>query len=202
MKIILKPEVAINLEALAVQVRGMEFSGFGFCTREKDALVVYDFVLMHVGSWGYTEIDPQKIIKLGKREDAHNARVWVHRHPVGNGIPGPWNWSGTDENSIQTMPLGGIPEIIQWSASIVRTPAGWVGRIDNHIQKTTVHVPVEGQAAGWVFEVEMPRRFTPPEDAPDWGDEYEEDDQIFEDKDGRWEPLHLVNFVNEDGIPW
>jgi hypothetical protein len=172
-KIILKPEVAINLEALAVQVNGMEFSGFGFCTREKDTLVVYDFVLMNVGSWGYTEIAPEKILEMGKREDARNARVWVHRHPVGNGIPGPWNWSGTDEQTIRETPLGGIPELIQWSASIVRTPAGWVGRIDNHIQKTTVHVSVEGQAAGWVFQRHEKTRWVNPDNDPSWGPDYE-----------------------------
>jgi hypothetical protein len=175
-KIVLAPNVAINLEALTNQVQGNEFSGFGFCNREKDALVVYDFVLMNVGSYGYTEIDPKKILELGKREDACNARVWVHRHPIGNGIPGPWNWSGTDEQSIRETPLGGIPELVQWSASIVRTPAGWVGRIDNHFKKTTVHVPVEGQAAGWVFQTMAPR-YQPgfaTEDDPDFGDELDE----------------------------
>ena len=146
MKIVLEPDVAIKLEAIAVQTDKHEFSGFGWARREKDALIVYDIVLLHVGSHGYTEIPAEKVREFAEREDAANMRVWFHRHPLGNRTPGPHNWSSTDNATIQEAPLGGIPQIVKWSASIVRTPEGWVGRIDNHITGKTAHVPVEGQA--------------------------------------------------------
>jgi hypothetical protein len=57
-------------------------------------------------------------------------------------VPGPHCWSGTDENTIRYTPLGGIPELVKWSISIVRTPGGWVGRLDDHINDETVHMPV------------------------------------------------------------
>jgi len=141
MKIIVEAQVALDLERYVAQ-NPLEFSGFGFCRREGDDLVMYDFAYLAGGSYGWTQIEPEKILALTKREDAGNARIWVHRHPLGNGKPGPHNWSSTDENTIQTAPLGGMPELIGWSASMVRTPKGWVGRIDNHLTKQTIHVEV------------------------------------------------------------
>jgi hypothetical protein len=82
------------------------------------------------------------MLELMDRDDAAGMKLWLHRHPVGNGIPGPHNWSGTDHDTCVNTPLGGIPELVKWSAAIVRTPRGWVGRLDNHIRKTTLHVPV------------------------------------------------------------
>jgi hypothetical protein len=152
MNIIIKPEVMIMLETFCNQVGRQEFSGIGFCTKEKDGLLVYDAVVLNVGNSVFTQIKPEQILELGKRQDAANGRLWFHRHPLGNGIPGRHNWSGVDEQTIQTTPLGGIPEIIQWSASIVRTPFGWVGRVDNHITRKTVHVEVAGQPARKVYE--------------------------------------------------
>ena len=32
--------------------------------------------------------------------------------------------------------------MIKWSAAIVHTPRGWVGRVDNHLKGKTFHVPV------------------------------------------------------------
>lgn len=64
------------------------------------------------------------------------------KHPLGSGVPGKHNWSGTDENTCRNEPLGGLPELVQWSASMVKTPHGWVGRIDNYAKKKTIHVPV------------------------------------------------------------
>lgn len=151
MKVVFEPQVALNLEALAAQT-GNEFSGVGFCYERNGDIVIYDAVVLNFGSYVFTQIEPEELLALYGRADARNARVWLHRHPLGNGAPGPHNWSGTDERTIRETPLGGIPEIVQWSVSIVRTPRGWVGRIDNHIQKTTRHLPVEGQADQWVFE--------------------------------------------------
>lgn len=144
MKILVDDSVALVLETLVASTPN-EFSGFGYCRRWVNDLSMYDFVYLADGSFGYTEISAEKVLEIGKRDDAQNCKVFVHRHPVGNGIPGPHNWSGTDNHTIENIPLGGIPEVVGWSASIVRTPKGWVGRIDNHITKSTVHVPVEAQ---------------------------------------------------------
>lgn len=65
------------------------------------------------------------------------------KHPMGSGKPGPENWSGTDNNTIRTAPLGGVPELVKWSASVVLTPRGWVGRVDNHITGKTIHCEVQ-----------------------------------------------------------
>lgn len=135
-------KVALRLETATKETRGLEFSGLGFVKKEKGGLCIYDAVVLHVGSEGYTEIDPQKIMPLLDREDARNIKCWFHRHPLGNGVPGADQWSGLDEQTIQESPLGGIPKLVGWSVSIVRTPLGWVGRVDNHKERTTVHVPV------------------------------------------------------------
>jgi len=143
MKIQLTPSVIHDLEAVAAQVGGLEFSGFGFAEWKGDTLEMYDFVLLNVGSEVFTEIKSKLILPLLDRPDHKNMRVWLHRHPLGSDKPGPHNWSATDENTIQTSPLGGVPEMVGWSASIVRTPYGvWVGRIDNHRKKTVRHVEV------------------------------------------------------------
>ena len=78
MKIKLSLAIAQRLLAYAAATR-MEFSGFGFCDREPNGdIFVYDFVLMDVGSEGYTEIDPKKILPLMEREDRDKMRVWIH----------------------------------------------------------------------------------------------------------------------------
>jgi hypothetical protein len=145
MKIVLQPHVAMALETAVSQARGKEFSGFGWGTfTERGVFEVYDYVILNVGSETYTEISVEQQLALMDREDAGNMRLWMHRHPIGNGIPGPHNWSGTDNNTIMTSPLGGIPELIKWSASIVRTPKGWVGRFDRYVgREETVHCVVE-----------------------------------------------------------
>lgn len=141
-KLRMTSKIALRLETAVTETRGLEFSGLGFIKQEKGGLCIYDAVVLNVGSEGYTEIDPKKIMPLLDREDAKNIKCWFHRHPIGNGIPGKNNWSAMDEATIQEAPLGGIPQIVGWSVSIVRTPRGWVGRVDNHIERTTVHVPV------------------------------------------------------------
>ncbi|MGD0002834.1 MAG: hypothetical protein ABSE06_01250 [Anaerolineaceae bacterium] len=139
--IILNEDVAIKLLGYTTATH-LEFSGFGFCNVIGEDIIVYDFVLLHVGSPGYTEIPPQKVLALLDRPDAKNMKVWLHRHPVGNGIPGPHNWSGTDEHTCTKEPLGGVPEMVKWSVAVVITPRGWVGRIDNHLTHKTLHLPV------------------------------------------------------------
>ena len=123
-----------------------EFSGFGFVKLEKDIIRVYDFILLDVGSEVFTEIPTKKLLELMEHPHAQDMKCWVHAHPVGDGKPGRHNWSGTDENTIQTNPLGGLPELVKWSVSMVLTPRGWVGRIDNYISKKTIHLAVEPQA--------------------------------------------------------
>jgi hypothetical protein len=77
MKIQLASVVAHKVLACAAATR-LEFSGFGYCERRDGDIYVYDFVLMDVGSEGYTEIDPAKILPLMEREDRHNMKVWIH----------------------------------------------------------------------------------------------------------------------------
>ena len=150
MRLTLSPLVAIELETIANQTRGHEFSGIGKLSKNGNGMVVEDVVLLDVGSKGLTEINANDLYEVSQMEG--DWRVWFHRHPVGNGKPGKHNWSFTDETTIQTSPLGGIPQAIKWSVSIVRTPHGWVGRVDNHISGKTVHLPVEGQGPERVFK--------------------------------------------------
>jgi hypothetical protein len=135
------PQVQIRLMTIFHAYR-KEFSGFAFMRQEGNEIVIYDFVLLDVGSEVYTEIPVQKTLKLMERSDAGQMKVWLHCHPMGNGVPGPQNWSGTDVQSIMEVPLGGVPEMVKWSVSVVLTPHGWVGRIDNYIKHTTSHLPV------------------------------------------------------------
>jgi hypothetical protein len=176
----LSPQVFTKLQTIGVTWH-KEFSGFGFCTRESNgadvAIKVYDFVLLDLGSEAFTQIDPQEVIKATERDDRDNLRVWVHAHPVGNGVPGPHNWSGTDENTIQTAPLGGLPEMVGWSVSIVRTPAGWVGRVDNHISRKTIHCEVFPETRSIYAEVDALREkkfpvYTWQPRYDDWGSTY------------------------------
>lgn len=147
MQIRLSEHVAINLEAISVQTGRLEFSGLGTCYRDGDDIVIDDVALMNVGSEGYTEADPRAIYEYLQRVTAQGKqiKVWFHRHPVGNGVPGPHNWSGRDQQTILREPLGSFPHMVKWSVSIVRTPRGWVGRLDNYITNETHHMAVVGQ---------------------------------------------------------
>jgi hypothetical protein len=106
---------------------------------------VYDIEILDVGSSAFTEIPSEKILALMDRPDAGKMKCWVHRHPLGTDKPGPHNWSGTDNRTAEQEPLGGIPELVKWSISIVRTPQAWVGRFDRYQdgQVITFHLPVE-----------------------------------------------------------
>ncbi len=52
---------------------------------------------------------------------------------MGSSIPGPKNWSFTDHNTARNEPLGAaFPPTSGWSCSIVLTPTGWTGRVDEY----------------------------------------------------------------------
>ncbi len=143
MRIRLEPEVALRLETYCLQARGLEVSGFGWVRIEGEEFVVYDACLMDVGSQAYTEIKSQKMLPLMTRPDAGRLKLWWHVHPIGSGVPGSHNWSGTDENTARNEPLGSTPDWVMWALAIVRTPHGWVGRYDTFGPKgTTVHLEV------------------------------------------------------------
>ena len=135
MEIIMQPAVYAILETIVSRSGHSEFSGFGYCKLEEDNLVIYDFKLMAWGSSAFTEMSKKRIAEVAERDDAKNMRVWVHKHPVGNGVPGPHNWSGTDNDTCKNNPLGSYPGMVKWAAAIVRTPQGWVGRIDTYEKK-------------------------------------------------------------------
>lgn len=142
MHIRIETDVLLRLQTIGILNRGAEFSGFGWCRIEGKEIVVYDFVLLDLGSETFTEIPPEVIMPLMERPDRANMKVWCHCHPIGSGIPGPHNWSGTDERTCTKEPMGGSPEAVGWSVALVRTPGGWVGRIDNHLSKQTKHLEV------------------------------------------------------------
>jgi hypothetical protein len=152
MNIRFSDEMALLLETIVAETKGSEFSGFGYAKWDGDVLTMYDFVLLNVGSSTYTEISGEQVMKLASREDARNLHIWVHRHPVGDGIPGYQNWSHTDENTIWQAPLGMDPAMVKWAAAIVRTPRGWVGRIDDIKNHTTLHVEVLPHISQEIFD--------------------------------------------------
>jgi hypothetical protein len=149
MRIFLDQNVFAQLEAARVAAGNLEFSGFGFVNvhnaDDETVFEVYEVVVLDVGSPGYTEIPAEKILPLLDRSDAGKMKLWFHRHPLGSDIPGPHNWSATDDRTAEEEPLGSIPELVKWSISIVRTPQAWVGRFDKYKdgKVTTYHIPVE-----------------------------------------------------------
>lgn len=144
----LSQSVLARLEATRVAVGNLEFSGLGFVdvlNKQIDTIYdIYDVVLLDVGSPGYTEIPSDKILSILDRSDAEKMKLWFHRHPLGNNNPGLHNWSSIDNQTIEKEPLGGIPELVEWSISIVRTPQTWVGRVDHYLTEgvQTQHLPV------------------------------------------------------------
>jgi hypothetical protein len=148
MQIRFAPDVALQLETIAVQTNGLEFSGFGFVEidKETNTFYVYKFILLDVGSTGWTEIPSRKMLELMELPDYNHMKLWLHRHPVGTGIPGPHNWSKTDERTCRFEPLGapfGMQDSVKWALAAVRTPRGWVGRYDTFGPKgKTVHMEV------------------------------------------------------------
>lgn len=149
MRILLDQNVFAQLEAARVTAGNLEFSGFGFVnvhnSEVETVFEVYDVVVLDVGSVGFTEIPASKILPLLDRSDAGRMKLWAHRHPLGTDMPGPHNWSGTDDHTAEKEPLGSLPELVKWSISIVRTPQTWVGRFDKYVGNKVItrHIPVE-----------------------------------------------------------
>jgi hypothetical protein len=203
MKIVLDPLVMLKLETYASQTRN-EFSGFGFVDldREHQIFHVYDVVILDVGTYTWTEIPSRKILEVIQRPDARKMKLWFHRHPMGNGIPGMHNWSGTDDNTCRREPLGNsMPELVGWSISIVRTPLGWVGRYDTYGPNgATAHLNVEPsfalEASRNIFELiseHSNRRGGLSEMENDWDDDpdaylgLDGDDDLDEEEEGSWD---------------
>lgn len=160
MKIILENEVYQKLETWVAMSKGDECSGYGFVRRVGEDLVIYDVILLDINTRTYTALKLDKVGHLVaaamQRPDAANMKLWFHRHPVGNGIPGAHNWSGTDENTCRNEPFGLPAPQKGWTCSIVRTPHGWVGRVDTYGKSgKTAHLSVETastSAAGQEFK--------------------------------------------------
>jgi hypothetical protein len=157
MKILMTPEVYLKLCIIEGIADKREFSGYGFVeVEERDddkVFLVYDIELLDIGSLGYTEFNSQAILKVLEREDASHMKLWFHAHPLGNGKPGPHNWSGTDNDTCINEPLGcPDPMKVKWALAMVLTPKGWVGRLDqfkDNKHKVT-HLPV-GANVDWSF---------------------------------------------------
>jgi hypothetical protein len=138
--------VEVTLTAWVLATGSKEFSGFGLIEQEGDIFHVVDVFLMGVGSEEFTEFNHERqhqlVMALGGDP---RLKLWFHRHPIGSGNPGErGNWSGTDEHTAKKEPMGVDPKLVQWSVAIVRTPGGWVGRVDLHVPKArTFHCAVE-----------------------------------------------------------
>lgn len=151
MKAFIKDEILViipamqllKLETWCASAGGKEVSGIGTMKYEKGKFLVQEVFLCAGGSEVFTQIEPEHIMEVVKQGiDPSLIKLWWHRHPVGNGLPGPHCWSGTDQNTIVTAPLGSSPALVEWSVSIVRTPYGWVGRMDDYRKEHTLHCKV------------------------------------------------------------
>lgn len=78
MHIRIETDVFLRLQTTGILNRGAEFSGFGWCRIEGKEIVVYDFVLLDLGSETFTEIPPEQIMPLLERPDRANMKVWLH----------------------------------------------------------------------------------------------------------------------------
>lgn len=150
MSFIIPDSLLIHLESWISSAGGREVSGVGVMEPDPKAQTfrLKKCWLMAAGSVAYTEIPGERMAKLiqeGVRPD--QLKVWWHRHPVGNGIPGAHNWSGRDDQTIREEPFGIDPSMVGWLLSIVRTPRGWVARYDNHERKETTHMKVTSKVS-------------------------------------------------------
>jgi hypothetical protein len=152
-----------QLEATYSSLPHNEFSGYGFLTYKQDEkkFLVYDWALLDVGSLSRTVIAARQSLNLNNHPSFPDLRMWIHAHPMGNGTPGQHNWSSTDERTIKENPLSGPPELIKWSTSIVRTPLGWVGRFDNHLDNQTAHIDVWPGIKGYIKEARAMKKLEP-----------------------------------------
>jgi hypothetical protein len=137
-------QIALLLETWCTTAGTKEISGVGTVEKTDEGFKITSVYLCAGGSEALTQIEPSHIMEVVQQGVAPSAiKLWWHRHPVGDGKPGPHCWSGTDEGTIQNSPLGSSPALVEWSISIVRTPLGWVGRVDNHKNGKAVHVEVK-----------------------------------------------------------
>ena len=74
-------DVMLMLQEAALATRN-EFSGFGFVNRVEGGFFIYDAVILNVGTYGYTQINPEELMPLLDRSDAGSMKCWVHRHPL------------------------------------------------------------------------------------------------------------------------
>ena len=207
MKIVLSPEVSAKLEAFC-RVYPKEFSGFGWVERTQDTIQVYAVEILDIGNATYTEISAQKSLELMNRPDAARMKLWFHYHPIDF-------WSNTDIDTILNSPLGGIPQLVKWSASIVMTPRlGWIGRIDNYITHKTMVVEVEPNPRVWALEklnelldAKFPHVEEDYEELEEEDEEDPEDDTDLEEEDDTLdEPRHNQGPFRQSSfqpyIPW
>lgn len=146
--------IAAELEATRTAVFPHEFSGFGIVEPGKTpdgktSFMVSKWFLLDVGSSVLTTISIEDQLHLKDYPDVKFMRCWIHAHPIGNGIPGPHNWSATDNNAITKSPMGTVPALMPWMIAVVRTPQGWVGRFDVP-GKQTDHLEVKPSFYGTV----------------------------------------------------
>lgn len=143
MNIIIPDSLLLKLETWCTTAWSKEVSGLGTIEIKDGDVHVTGVYALDMGSEGLTDIPPERIVALlGTGVNPAQLKLWWHRHPIGNGIPGQHNWSQTDEDTIQQAPLGSSPELVKWSVSIVRTPFGWVGRVDHYAKAQTQHMDV------------------------------------------------------------
>jgi hypothetical protein len=68
------------------------------------------------------------------------------KHPI-------TGWSSRDLQTILKEPLGSTPENVGWSVSIVITPVGWIGRIDNYVKGIHKDLEIEPTVADIYKEI-------------------------------------------------
>lgn len=151
MKVVIPDNILLHLESWIASAHGREVSGVGIMDidQEKGTFSIQKVWLLAAGSSAYTEIPGATMAKLvSEGITPDQIKLWWHRHPVGNGSPGPHNWSSTDDHTAMREPFGISPDMVGWMVSIVRTPLGWVARYDNHKRMYTVHMPVTTSVNG------------------------------------------------------
>jgi hypothetical protein len=131
-------DTLLILETMCATAQAWELAGFATVDYRKPLFVVRYAFLLSAGDPQNPSSDSIASIASHVGGEA-NLRVWWHRHSIGDGRPGPHNWSASDEEFIARPP---IPSLNQWLISVVRTPLGWVGRLDDYRSKVTIHMPV------------------------------------------------------------
>jgi len=143
MKIVISDAILLRMETWCATAGGREVSGLGTVEVRDADIHVTGIYLLDMGSAMLTDIPPERIAAIYQRGVLPDKlKLWWHPHPLGNGIPGPHNWSALDDSTILDAPLGSSPALVKWSVSIVRTPLGWVGRVDHYTKKKTSHLEV------------------------------------------------------------